>query len=135
MGRFCAQIPVRTKSSRSQLCQSALIVGLLGLLTVPMSIAKSQEVVRFSDAPVIEDFAVVHLGGNEWEVTGQVVDSEPAGLTVFFWGAVGGSAVTGEDGSFTFCFIFDPMGGGLIEAEVGNAEGQFGSAAAYISNS
>jgi hypothetical protein len=54
-----------------------------------------------SDEPVIDSLAVTYGYRTEVTIAGQVIDEDPGGLTVYFTGAVEGSAVTDSNGDFT----------------------------------
>jgi hypothetical protein len=55
-----------------------------------------------NQAPVIDSLSVSYGYHTDVTITGHVIDDDPAGLTVYFSGAVEGTATTDANGNFTF---------------------------------
>ena len=82
---------------------TAQVTDNAGLTSAP---ATTYLTIGNDSPPVIQNFSATHLGGNQWLLTGNVVDANGnAGLTVEFGGdpqsLQGLTATTAADGSFS----------------------------------
>lgn len=133
MGHVCAQIPVRAGSTRLPIQKWSSFAILLGVLAFQPETGSAQDGSGMNP-PTIQDFVAIHLGGDEWELRGQVSDADPGALNVTFSGQVIGEAVTQEDGTFSFTFTLNSMAGGTVYAQVVGDEGLVATAETYIFN-
>ncbi len=77
-----------------------------------------------SDEPVIDSLGVAYGYHTEVAIAGHVTDEDPDGLTVYFSGAVEGSAVTDSNGDFTIQVADGIASLGEVTVSVSDAWGQ-----------
>jgi len=77
-----------------------------------------------SDEPVIDSLAVAYGFHTEVAIVGQVLDEEPGDLTVYFSGALSGSAVTDAEGFFVIEVAEGVASLGEVMVEVADVWGQ-----------
>jgi len=86
-----------------------------------------------SNAPVIQDFAVVHIG-NVWTFTGKVIDEAPGGLTVTFSGAAAlnnRTTITDANGFFSVTYTLSTPNTWLASAVTTDVWGQPSNEVSY----
>jgi hypothetical protein len=130
----CAQISVDFRRSNVAFRRWALIGAILSVVLCGSNPARAQNGPPMGNPPVIQNFVAINRGGGVWELRGQVMDEQPAGLTVYFGGVIGGSAVTWIDGTFSYVFSLPRMVAGTVYACVMDGEGLMGGAQTYIFN-
>lgn len=77
-----------------------------------------------SDEPVIDSLGVAYGYHTEVSITGQVLDEDPDGLTVYFTGAFQGSAITDSNGDFVIQVADGIASLGEVTVTVSDAWGQ-----------
>src|SRR5262245_9259151 len=104
MRSHCAQNCVHFKRLTVAVWHWALIGAILSVVLCGSTSVRAQNGPPMGNPPVIQNFVAVNLGDGEWEVSGTVVDEDPAGLTVYIGGVVTGGVVTQADGTFSYIF-------------------------------
>lgn len=77
-----------------------------------------------SDEPAIDSLTVAYGYHTDVAIVGEVIDEDPGGLTVYFSGAVEGTAVTEADGSFMLEITDGSASLGSVEVSVADVWGQ-----------
>jgi hypothetical protein len=123
MRRHCAQLrpivgTIRHAASRPiGLRRLAVFCTLLLLSAVESQSAMAQCPPHNSGPLVIENFTAAQIGTDMWQVTGQIVCSDPASVFVVFGGLTSGECcLTDESGNFTFAFYLPRGESGFVTA-------------------
>jgi hypothetical protein len=73
--------------------------------------------------PIIQNLSATMTGDGKWVFTGQVIDLQPAGITVTFSGLVSASVTTQSDGSFSYEATLPAATSGEVDVQALAADG------------